>query len=1841
MKLRILYLLLFLTFATAAGAIAGPLDDGLAAYGRGDFAVAMKLLQPLAEQGQAAALFWVGEMHYQGLGGIDKNYTTALVRLRKAADKGHGGALRRLGLMYERGYGVKKDAVEANRLYSMALPLLRADAERGDQYAQSWLGIMYDLGSGLAKDAVKAGEWYRRSAEQGNALARNNLGRMYAEGFGGFPKNDAEAAKWYRKAAEQGHASAQYTLGGLYASGQGVSKDETQAVYWYRKAADLGDADAEFFLGWMYDKGRSVVEDETQALNWYRRAAAQGRVDAFYAIGQLYQNGSGIGMKWYRKVAAQGKGGQNDTQWSYETGSGIAKDDAEALIWYTKGADAGNVDSQYMLATMYRDGVGGEKDDPLAFKWFSKAAANGNIKAQFSLAEMYRFGIGTAKNEEAAVKIYRRLVRPSGNGADILKAIDGIGSLEGKGVVISFLKDAFESPDVMLDAGQLISEVGALWDGSLDDSQVEVLLNILDKIVDSDTDKKYRADIIRSLSRIRDKKVTARLLKLARDRDMEVDLRRTHVPSDAGSAIMQLGNVNAVEPLIAALNDPDKDIRTIAVVTLGRHRDKSAVPPLIRSLNDPVESVRCDAIQSLERRGDIGAIKPLRGLLNDPSEQVRSLAAAALKTLEGPPAVTARPEEKSPAVEWQCESDESPEAKPAGKRPAAQTAAQVGVEPDTKDAGHPLLEVQIGGAVTAAAISADGTLLLDGTSGGVARLWEVSSGRQIRRFIGHTQKINAVAFSPDGLLVATASGNSSVNEDIDRSVRLWNLRTGRMMAMLAKSASNRAVEKIAFSIDGRYLLTDNNGLWEVATGKIVADTSSSSALFPDGTRVAVVDRALGGVAILKIGDGTAIGHAEHPDAEAVTLSADGSRILTVAEKEIRLFDEKGKELWKSSFEERIAATVFTYDSQRVIAGGKGWIRVVDRSGRIVKEILNSTIDATELEPSADGNLLLVRSFGFPPTLIDLADGRVLRTFSEHAILSSGGKLLLAWGGKESLRVERIRSGETVQTFHWLGNSLTSVAWAPDGKALGVSDFREVTIWNPADGTQGTRLSGHTGSLVALAYSPDGRTIATGGGDSYNGDYTIRIWDASNGRQLQTMTNRSNVTSVTFSPDGRTILAGTTGFEAVLWDVATGKELKRFERNGWMTKTAFAPDGSTVAATVSMNTSSRYDYAVLFDAVSGIPVKKFSSDSTNFENIAISPDGKYLAAAAYKRIYSYGFQSLATYPVVHFDLHTCAEVRRFEGSAGNETMYSVVRFSPDGRSVFASFGGSDGEARIWNLESGLETAKLSKPSVAIVSAAFSPDGHFIATVGTDGTVRIWNASDGREIAALITLDKGRWLITTPEGRFDTNSLEDLPGVSWVMPDDPLKPLPIETFMKEYYEPRLLARLLNGDAFTPVRELQSLNRVQPVVKVSAIRREGTGDTESVTVETAGNSRRIGDRERSTGVHDLKLFRDGQLVGFQEGALVPDSSGKTVVTFDNIRLPRKAGTRDVEFSAYAFNDDGIKSLTSRSSLQIPADLTPAQGKAYLVNIGVNRYQNEAWNLQYAAGDAQRMRAALEIRLPGAAAYSRIVPVTLTDELATKKNILAVFNLLAGIPVPAGQILEIPGADKLAKATPEDLLIVSFSGHGYVDEKGIFYTFTHDTGKENGKTVTPELLKHIISSDELSRWLRYVDAGDMAMIVDACHSAATVGDGFKPGPMGSRGLGQLAYDKGMKILAASQADDVALESDKLQQGLLTYSLVEDGLEGFQADSKPKDKIVTLSEWLAYGVERVPKLYEEIKTGRLSDFSRGEASRAVIRLGKNNEFSQPKKNPYQTPALFDFTGKLKSDVPLARQQFP
>ncbi|HHF0350361.1 tetratricopeptide repeat protein [Haemophilus influenzae] len=171
--------------------------------------------------------------------------------------------------------------------YQTAFKLWLPLAEQGDAQAQGGLGMMYERGLGVKQDDFKAVNWYRKAAEQGDADAQLNLGAMYAIGRG-VKQDGVEAVKWFRKAAEQGNAKAQNGLGMMYDGGLGIKQDYFKAVKWHRKAAEQGDADAQAILGFLYLLGeRGVQVNKSLAKEWFGKACDNGNQNGCEYYGKL------------------------------------------------------------------------------------------------------------------------------------------------------------------------------------------------------------------------------------------------------------------------------------------------------------------------------------------------------------------------------------------------------------------------------------------------------------------------------------------------------------------------------------------------------------------------------------------------------------------------------------------------------------------------------------------------------------------------------------------------------------------------------------------------------------------------------------------------------------------------------------------------------------------------------------------------------------------------------------------------------------------------------------------------------------------------------------------------------------------------------------------------------------------------------------------------------------------------------------------------------------------------------------------------------------------------------------------------------------------------------------------------------------------------------------------------------------------------------------------------------------------------------------------------------------------------------------------------------------------
>ncbi len=269
----------------------------------GDMSEAVGWYRKAADRGNGGAMYKLGIAYHSG-DGVTRDYARAVKWYGKAADRGNGGAMYKLGIAYHSGDGVARNYARAVEWYGKA-------AGEGMSEAMYKLGVMYHDGDGVLRDYKKTIKWYRRTAEAGNSDAMVNLGLMNYDGDG-VGQDYIKAVEWFDKGAEAGQGTAMYYLGQCYRNGEGVGQDYVKAIEWYRKAAESGESKAMFSLGWAYSNKEGVDVDYAEAVSWYRRAAEAGEIAAMYYLGVMYQTGKGVAkdyeqvVYWYRKAARLG-----------------------------------------------------------------------------------------------------------------------------------------------------------------------------------------------------------------------------------------------------------------------------------------------------------------------------------------------------------------------------------------------------------------------------------------------------------------------------------------------------------------------------------------------------------------------------------------------------------------------------------------------------------------------------------------------------------------------------------------------------------------------------------------------------------------------------------------------------------------------------------------------------------------------------------------------------------------------------------------------------------------------------------------------------------------------------------------------------------------------------------------------------------------------------------------------------------------------------------------------------------------------------------------------------------------------------------------------------------------------------------------------------------------------------------------------------------------------------------------------------------------------------------------------------------------------------------------------
>jgi RNA polymerase sigma factor (sigma-70 family) len=595
-----------------------------------------------------------------------------------------------------------------------------------------------------------------------------------------------------------------------------------------------------------------------------------------------------------------------------------------------------------------------------------------------------------------------------------------------------------------------------------------------------------------------------------------------------------------------------------------------------------------------------------------------------------------------------------------------------------------------GDFVHALAYSPDGKMIVSTGVGRALVLWDAATGKELRVFPSNGQP-RGVAFSPDGKTIATTQ----------RWGQLWDVATGKMLCELKNLQS--AVFALAFAPDGKTLATGNSDgavhLWDPTNGE--------------------EKRRL---------------DCEQKGVESVAYSPDGATLASGGyDGVIRLWNPvTGKELRRfTAAKKRIWSVVFSPDRKHLaIASTEEPLRVWDvATGRQIHTFGDKQVQFCPVAFSPDGKLLAAGYDDGSFRLWDTASGEEKRHWhagvgrARSLTFSPDGKTLataVLWDGCIRLwDVESGRERSAAQSHH---GPITKLRFAADKNTLISAGFdRTVLWWDLATQAPRRQFTWTTENFIRSALSPDGNTVAAVG-DVYN--HELWLWDVRTGKSVQLSgDHQRQIHSVAFSPDGRLVASGGKDGVIQIWDVRERKEvrqIKGFAAQNSAMSLLFSPDSKTLAgATAGLRNEVT---GRLWDVASGKVHPVFTNQLVGESPAAFSPDGKVLATVNDPP------RTPAAWNVRLWDMTTGKELSRH---SDHRISVAAVAFSPDGKLVVSGGGGEeDNSIHVWEAATGKLIRRFDGHHSWVFAVTFAADGLTVASSAGDSTILLWDIT-GRQ------------------------------------------------------------------------------------------------------------------------------------------------------------------------------------------------------------------------------------------------------------------------------------------------------------------------------------------------------------------------------------------------------------------------------------------------------------------------------------------------------------------------------
>lgn len=633
--------------------------------------------------------------------------------------------------------------------------------------------------------------------------------------------------------------------------------------------------------------------------------------------------------------------------------------------------------------------------------------------------------------------------------------------------------------------------------------------------------------------------------------------------------------------------------------------------------------------------------------------------------------------------------------------------------------------------ITAVAFSPDGSLLASSGWDEVIHLWDPQMGKSIRELTDPNRESNlTIAFSPDGTKLASTCGNGRV--------RLWEVQSGKKLWDI-QGHKDRTFG-LAFAPDGRSLATASYQgtvrLWDAATGAELrgfptgvssSDNSQPLAFSPDGRTLAA-----------GVGSTIWLWNVKTGEQRLAIRKAHGRAVLSLAFLDAGTLISGGYRLVDGG----------KVDGQPSVRG-VGELRFWDAaSGKKLRDLTEDNSDkrGCSFALSKNGEVLAL-SFHDEIRLWDVRAHKLLRKLTGYRnsqragahdlTFSPDGKRLAASMGDNVVHIWDTASGLPVLTYPESHRTvLDSIAYSPDGRqaATGGRDG-VVRLWDLATAKEVGKLDfsdGLTSGVEALAFSADGRTIAAGGYEFTDRKVPglLKLWDHKSGAQRWAKRMESRVSALTFSPDGQTVAAaiGDLSIEARrrgvrrndirIYESGTGKERAGLTGlTGRASALVFSADGKLLRSCGDDRMLRLWD-------LSSMRLREehlLNKERRPFKSTAISPEGNLLATSV-----------IFTDTIVLWDSITGAELSKIRV---DKSMGSVLAFSPDGRVLASGSTGLtnvdktfDYDLHLWDLLTEREIRALRPGGTTVDTLAFSSDGREILAGMDNGTGLVWSVTD---------------------------------------------------------------------------------------------------------------------------------------------------------------------------------------------------------------------------------------------------------------------------------------------------------------------------------------------------------------------------------------------------------------------------------------------------------------------------------------------------------------------------------